>query len=142
MKRLIPLSVLLVVFLAACEGPVGPEGPAGPSGAVGAVGAVGAQGPAGQDGEDGTGASVLSLSGTLDSDGAGGVVIRNASLEDVVVNCWTSEDGEVWLLVAYDTNPNFDSVICGAVEQGNDVTVAIVNGIPGWFWLIVAIVEE
>ena len=136
MKRLIPLSVLLVMFLAACEGPVGPEGPAGPSGVAGAVGA---QGPAGQDGEDGTGASILSLSGTLDSDGAGGVVISNASLEDLVVNCWTSEDGEVWLLVALDTN---SGASCGAIQEGNDVTVAIVNGIPGWFWLIVAIVEE
>ena len=139
MKRLIPLSVLLVVFLAACEGPVGPEGPAGSSGAPGAVGAQGPAGQDGQDGEDGTGASVLSLSGTLDSDGAGGAIIRNASLEDVVVNCWTSDDGEVWLLVALDTS---SGISCGAIQQDNDVTVAIVGGIPGWFWLIVAIVEE
>ena len=117
-------------------GPEGPAGPAGTAGTAGTAGAPGAQGPAGQDG---TGASVLSLSGTLDSDGAGGAIIRNASLEDVVVNCWTSDDGEVWLLVALDTS---SGIACGAIQQDNDVTVGIVGGVPGWFWLIVAIVEE
>ena len=115
---------------------MGPEGPAG------APGAPGPQGPAGQDGQDGASASILSLSGTLDSDGAGGVVIENASLEDLVVNCWTSDDGQTWLLIAFDSDDEQVGTICGAVQDENDVAVGIVNGVPGWFWLIVAIVEE
>lgn len=141
MRPLYTITTLLFLCLTltACEGPVGPEGPPGPTGSSGAPGP---QGPAGQDGQDGTGASILSRSGTFDSDGAGGVTITNTTLEEVVVNCWFSEDGEVWLLAAFDTNPNFDSVTCGALQQGSDIGIAIVNGVPGWFWLIVAIVEE
>lgn len=135
MRLLYAITTLLFLCLTltACEGPVGPEGPLGPAGPTGATGP---QGPAGQDGAS---ASILSLSGTLDSDGAGGVVIENASLEDLVLNCWTSEDGVVWVLVALDTN---SGISCGAAQDGDDVGVLIVNGVPGWFWLIVAIVEE
>ena len=53
MKRLIPLSLLLVVFLAACEGPVGPQGPAGAQGPQGLAGPEGGQGPQGPSGPEG-----------------------------------------------------------------------------------------
>ena len=53
MKQLITLSLLCVVFLAACEGPVGPQGPTGPAGPTGSVGPEGPQGPEGPEGPQG-----------------------------------------------------------------------------------------
>ena len=130
MKRFI-FALMLLLPLAACEGPVGPQGPAGPTGPAGAAGE---QGPAGEDG-----GAIWSASGTFDNDGLGAAVIENANIEEIAVNCWVSEDGIGWILVALNTDSDNEPLACAASQQDNDVLIGISGGTPGFFWLIVAI---
>ena len=117
MKRLIPFLLLLLI---ACEGPVGPEGPPGPQG---------------ERGETGPSAQSVSYTGRLDDEGTGGVSIEDTHIQDIAANCWMSQRGEVWLLLGTD----LDGPTCGAIQDGNDLVIAIVDGVPDWHYLIVVI---
>ena len=130
---------LVVIGLIACEGPAGPEGPQGPRGAAGAPGAPGARGPQGPQGIPGTSPSAYFWRGFTDSDGnTGGVLFDGARLASTIVNCWVSNDGQVWLAVTFDSNGN-SSTACLAQETAQGLVIGIVGAPPNWHALIVGV---
>jgi hypothetical protein len=120
--------VLSVLAFTACSGDAGPTGPAGPAGPAGPTGAIGPQGPAGLD------SSVIW--GTEVIDGAGNAVLTatNVQVETSVINCYTSDSlAGPWLVVATDVG---SGLACGAQNSGANLAVALVGGVPGWFFLV------
>ena len=132
--------VVLALFVAACAGDAGPTGPAGQAGQAGQDGSAGPAGPPGMQGPEGPpGASNLyvSITGVLDSSGAGaGIVPRFTENDPVppVVTCWISDDRTTWTI----------ETRCGiSFFADGSYGVAIVNSEPGWFYYItVAYVVE
>jgi hypothetical protein len=67
------------------------------------------------------------------------ISFTNAQVETSVVNCYISDSTQgPWLKVALDTNPNFAGTSCGVMNSGSSMRVALINGIPGWWFLATA----
>jgi len=113
------------VILWACEGPTGPAGATGPAG------------PQGIPGLDGTSASISFEIATIASTGSVSVVFANAQVETSVINCYTSPSASstsnAWLAVA---DGDDGGSYCGAGNlSGGNLGIALLRGIPGWFFL-------
>ena len=116
--------LLLLIVLAACEGPVGPEGPQGPPGEAGPVGP-----------EAPLGAVRLIATGTIAADGSVTVEFPPGlgSLEDLPsLTCYQSETGAVWVPVT--------EALCTVAEtpEGN-LAIFLANGTPGWSYYFVVV---
>lgn len=125
-----PLAMFAVCCaLLACEGPMGPEGPAGP------------EGPEGPQGEAGS-LNKLSLSGTFPASGS---VTRNipadaapSSTELPNLSCYTSDDGQTWLVVDHLPTSASGFTFCGLVGVGTaNPGVQFIDGLTGWRYLAV-----
>ena len=129
MRRFI--LVLGVLAFVACSGDAGPTGPAGPAGPTGAMGPAGSQGPPGLDG---TSASISFGIVLIDAFGDASLVATDAEVETSVINCYTSFlNTGPWLILGTETNVGIG---CFAENVGVDVFISIVNGDPGWFFLV------
>ena len=127
-KLSIVFAVLTALTLAACSGDVGPTGPAG------APGTIGPAGPQGPPGLDGTSASISFGIATIDSTGEAMLTATNAQIETTVLNCYTSDSmSGPWLVVADGLSAT--NQFCGASNVGADLSVTLIGGIPGWFFL-------
>ena len=121
--------LIVLVIVAACTGDVGPTGPAGTAGAQGPPGLDGPQGPAGAD------ATVLWDIVTLDVDGSGAIWFNGTTVRNSVVNCYLGESAiGPWLLVAFSSDGT-DAIACVVFDDGSDLFVAMVGGIPAWYFL-------
>ena len=124
--------ILLAVFsLAACSGDAGP---AGPTGATGTTGAIGPAGPQGPPGLDGTSASISFGIVVIDALGDATLLAANAQVETSVLNCYTSNSSSgPWIAISFDTG---SGISCTAFDVGADMTITLLGGIPGWFFLV------
>ena len=125
---------VLALFVAACAGDAGPAGPTGPAGPAGPAGQDGSAGPAGPPGASNL---YVSVTGVLDSSGAGGGIVPRFTEEDPippVVTCWISDDRTTWVI----------ETRCGiSFRADGSYGVLIVNSEPGLFYYItVAYVVE
>ena len=120
----IVVPLLLLIALAACEGPVGPEGPQGPAGEVG---------PEGPEGP--LGAVRLIATGTIEADGSVTVEFPSGlgSLMDVPsLTCYQSETGAVWVPVT--------EALCTVAETpAGNLAIFMANGTPGWSYYFVVV---
>ena len=57
----------------------------------------------------------------------GAVAIRNGCPEQL------DFETQVWLLLGSD----LDGPVCGAIQDGNDLSIVIIDGAPDWHYLIV-----
>ena len=128
------LIVLLGIGLVACEGPMGPQGPAGQQGSAGATGPAGPAGPS---------VSVLSATVQADAVGAATGFIPNASVESVILQCWTrpgTSGSWVQLAFAPDADAPNGFTACGKTQDGADVNMVAVTE-DFWWVLFVAIIS-
>jgi hypothetical protein len=131
MRRYLPL---VLVLLAACEGPVGPagpkgdrgdtgpQGPTGPMGPTGPQGPQGPQGPEGPQGPAGTSAPTYFYSGQLDADGwvAVQLPIEAGTISRLpAVTCYVSSSagGPWWQVAGEEGTDNFCGVLLHSDER-------------------------
>ena len=130
MKRLV--SVLAIVLMLACEGPVGPQGPPGPAGPPGATG------PQGPPGQDGASPATFHRTGVIPLEGGVAYLFPNVSLETAVVGCWigTTVDGVLgWIKLSLIGD---GEIGCSAFQQESDLGIGL-WGPPGVHYMIVVV---
>lgn len=136
MRRIAAVLAICLLFTSACEGPTGPEGPmgpAGPPGQDGQQGPTGEPGPRGPQGQSGTTTHIRITE--VNSEGGATVFFEGLALSHTVVNCWLSSDGEVFMKVGAD----LEGPGCGVFPRDGGLAVALIQGVAGWTFLVVAI---
>jgi hypothetical protein len=128
------LCVMLVV-LAACEGPAGPMGPAGPQGPQGPQGLPGAAGAPGV-GTRATFVQTIGLSRSVTVELPTAVGTDPTKIP--ALSCYVSSDGQTWLGV----NDGYSGTApyCGVQFNASSRWVAVMNqGPAGWFAAFVVV---
>ena len=113
-------------------GPVGLTGPIGPNGPIGPPGPVGPTGATQRFDLTGTIGSSGGVTGTLPAAAVAGSHLPT-------ISCYTSSDGVTWLSIADFTSsttlPWCELTGIGTTTPG----ITISNGIPGYFFYMIAV---
>ncbi len=128
--RLTAAVVLVMVFVAGCEGDAGPTGPQGPPGPAGTLGEPGPAGPPGPG-------TRVTISGEIGPNGIGRWQLppEAGTLIDLpVIACYISSDGSAWFPVEYPADVGPRCTIIGAPD--GSLIVAIMDAPPGWSYFI------
>ena len=70
------------------------------------------------------------------ADGSALLTFVGLQVENTVVTCWMSDNtAGPWLAIATDLA---SGVSCGVSNMGSNLGVAIIGGVPGWWFLATA----
>lgn len=134
MRMAIALLLIAALSVLGCEGDTGPMGPKGDQGEQGEKGDPGERGEKGDPGK----VTMHVRTATVQGDGTASVTFHGLQIESTIVNCWLSETSAgPWLKIGMD----LDGPTCGAGNDGGDLFVVLLDGVPGWVFMATAIPE-
>ena len=73
-------------------------------------------------------------------EGTAELTFAGFQVESTVVTCWMSDNPSgPWLGVATDT---YSEIACGTNNDGTDLFVGLIGGLPGWWFMATAAAGE
>lgn len=127
MTKQVWILLVAVILMVSCEGPMGPAGPTGLTGPTGPTGAAGLD------------FQYFRASAVLNSEGGASIALpvgAGTSTKPILVNCYMGDGSGVWLLIGTDLSEG--GVTSGLVWSTDHWVAALIGGVPGWIFYVVA----